>query len=149
MIVEIRIDNSCKDEQIIILASKPDYRLEKAKQIIEAEYSKKSDKIVAYRDEKIFLVDKNDIYKIYSFDNKVVLETEKEEFYLKERLFKLEESLEREGFIRISKSEIVNISKIENFDLSFSGTICVNLKNKTQSYVSRRYIKKIKERLGI
>ena len=52
-------------------------------------------------------------------------------------------------FIRISKSEIVNLKMVDSLDLSFIGTICIKLKNGTNTYVSRRYVKKIKQILGI
>ena len=37
----------------------------------------------------------------------------------------------------------------KRFDLSFSGTICVNLAGGQTAYVSRRYVAKIKRLLGI
>ena len=40
-------------------------------------------------------------------------------------------------------------TEIKGFDLSFSGTICVTLSNGTVTYVSRRFVAKIKQLLGI
>ena len=37
------------------------------------------------------------------------------------------------------------IKAVDNFDLSFTGTICVELANSTTTYVSRRYVSKIKK----
>lgn len=51
--------------------------------------------------------------------------------------------------IRISNSEIVNLKKVKNLDLSFVGTICMELSNGDVSYVSRRYVSKIKRLLGL
>lgn len=42
-----------------------------------------------------------------------------------------------------------NLKKVKNFDLSFSGVICVKLTDGTITYVSRRYVSKIKKILGI
>ena len=42
-----------------------------------------------------------------------------------------------------------NLKKVKGFDLSFSGTICVTLSNGALTYVSRRYVAKIKQVLGI
>lgn len=50
---------------------------------------------------------------------------------------------------KLSNSEIVNLKKVLSFDLSFAGTICVSLSDGTSSYVSRRYVNKIKKILGI
>ena len=68
---------------------------------------------------------------------------------LKARLYELEERLAKKNFIRISNSEIVNFSKIKNFDLSLAGTITIIFKDGSKTYVSRRYVKKIKQFLGI
>lgn len=52
-------------------------------------------------------------------------------------------------FVRVSNSEIINLKKIKNFDLSLAGTICVKFLDGSTTYVSRRYVTKIKEILGI
>lgn len=43
----------------------------------------------------------------------------------------------------------INLKKVRNFDLSLSGTICVTLSDGTATYVSRRYVSKIKKILGL
>ena len=60
-----------------------------------------------------------------------------------------EQRLAGRSFVRISNGEIVNLKKVRGFDLSFTGTICVSLANGTVSYVSRRYVSKIKQLLGL
>lgn len=52
-------------------------------------------------------------------------------------------------FARISNSDIVNLKKVKEFNLSIVGTICVKLSNGTVTYVSRRFVSKIKQILGI
>ncbi|MBO6092254.1 MAG: LytTR family transcriptional regulator, partial [Oscillospiraceae bacterium] len=56
----------------------------------------------------------------------------------------LEETLHDRGFVRISNSEIVNISQIEKLDMSYAGTIKMFMKNGDETFVSRRYVSKIK-----
>lgn len=68
---------------------------------------------------------------------------------MRQRLYELEERLDKGSFVRISNSEIINMKKVKGFDLSFTGTICVSLSNGTTTYVSRRYVAKIKQVLGI
>ena len=60
-----------------------------------------------------------------------------------------EEKLSGRKFVRISNSEIINLNKTANFDLSFVGTIQVKLKNGDTTFVSRRYVSEIKKILGI
>ena len=65
------------------------------------------------------------------------------------RLYEAEERMDSSKFVRISNSEIVNLKKVKSLDLSFVGTICMELSNGTVSYVSRRYVSKIKKVLGL
>ena len=60
-----------------------------------------------------------------------------------------EGKLDRHAFVRISHSEIVNLGKVTALDLSLTGTIRMTLAGDTVCYVSRRYVKKIKEALGL
>ena len=71
------------------------------------------------------------------------------EYVLRLRLYEAEERLKQRHFVRISNSEIINLKKARSFDLSFTGTICVTLSDGSSTYVSRRYVNKIKEVLGI
>ena len=61
----------------------------------------------------------------------------------------MENILDKTKFVRISKSEIINLKAVKNFDLSFTGTISVEMKNGKISYVSRRFVAKIKKILGV
>jgi DNA-binding LytR/AlgR family response regulator len=71
------------------------------------------------------------------------------EFILRVRLYELEERLDKTRFVRISNSEIVNLKAVKKIDLSFTGTIGITLSNGATSYVSRRYVSKIKQVLGM
>ncbi|MDE7379833.1 MAG: LytTR family transcriptional regulator, partial [Clostridia bacterium] len=86
---------------------------------------------------------------IYAAVGKVFAVTDKKEYVLRLRLYEAEEKLNGKGFVRISNSEIINIKKAKKFDLSTIGTICVSLSNGDISFVSRRYVSKIKKTLGI
>ena len=87
--------------------------------------------------------------RIYSAVGKVFAVTDKKEFVLRLRLYEIEERLSSKSFVCISNSEIINIRKAKKFDLSTVGTICVSLTNGNVSFVSRRYVTKIKKILGI
>ena len=87
--------------------------------------------------------------RIYLNSGKVVAVTDKGEYILRLRLYEIENRLPSNQFIRISNSEIINLKKVNNFDLSFTGTICVKLSNGIITYVSRRYVPKLKKILGI
>ena len=79
----------------------------------------------------------------------VFAHTSKGDWRIKARMYELEESLPAGDFVRISQSEIVNIAAIKKLDLSFSGTISVQLKDGSRYYVSRRQLPAFKSKLGI
>ena len=94
----------------------------------------------------------SELLRIYSLDKKVFLECQSEEepLLLKMRLYEFEELAERCGwtdFIRISNTDIVNLSKVQKFDMSLSGVIKVNYGDGKVTIVSRRYMNKIKDRI--
>lgn len=84
--------------------------------------------------------------RFLSADKKVFGYTDSHEFIIKYRLYQLEELLPKQ-FIRISNTEIINFHMIKKFELTSRGIILIHFKNGEQTSSSRRYIKKIKEKL--
>lgn len=105
--------------------------------------------LVGYKNEELILLRLEDIYRIYAQGQKVYVQTQKETAMLKFRLYELEERLSGTQLIRISNSEIVNLKKVKSLDLSISGTISMKFDNGDKSFVSRRYVDKIKNFIGI
>ena len=105
--------------------------------------------ISGIRDDKVELLEQESIIRIYAQEGKVLARTESGLYQVRLRLYELEERLDDSKFVRISNSEIVNLKKVKSLDLSFVGTICMELSNKEVSYVSRRYVSKIKKKLGL
>lgn len=146
MQVEVKIDNSYTDAKIIIMAASMTEEIEE----ILKKLSSDAPKIISgIRNDKVEVLDQKDLIRVYAASGKVFAVTDKGEYTIRLRLYELEERLNVHQFVRISNSEIINIKKVSNFDLSFSGTICVKLTNGTVTYVSRRYVAKIKKFLGI
>ncbi|GBG95176.1 transcriptional regulator [Ligilactobacillus salitolerans] len=52
-------------------------------------------------------------------------------------------------FIQISSGEIVNFNYIDHLELSGNGNIKLIFQSQEESFVSRRYVARIKRRLGI
>ena len=105
--------------------------------------------VVGFREEEAVLLAEDEIQRVLTEGGKVFAETADGRFALRLRLYELEERLDAKKFVRISNAEIVNLSWIRGFDLSFAGTICVRLKSGAVTYVSRRYVAKIKQVLGL
>lgn len=146
MQVEVKIDSSYTEPKIVVLtASMTDEISDIVKKI-----SNDAPQIISgTRNDKVEVIEPHTLIRIYAASGKVFAVTEKGEYALRLRLYELEERLDGSRFVRISNSEIINLQKVNNFDLSFTGTICVKLSNGGTTYVSRRYVSKIKKILGI
>lgn len=105
--------------------------------------------LMAYRGNEAIPVNGKDIIRIFGQNKKVYVATAGGTFLLHERLYELEEKLDGTKFLRISGSEIVNLHKIERLDTGITGTIKMYLQENMETYVSRRYVSKIKKALGI
>ncbi len=101
------------------------------------------------KENKIEVIEQADLIRIYASSGKVFAVTHKGEYALRLRLYEIEERLPPHQFVRISNSKIINLKNVNNFDFNFTGTICVKLANGTITYVSRRYVSKLKKILGI
>lgn len=146
MNVEIKIDTNENGTRVLIITDKISddiYALAKRISDDKPEY------LIGYKDDTAEILNENDIYSIYSANKKVYAVTENGEYTMRFRMYELDEKLDNHLFVRISNSEIINIKKVSGFDLKLTGTICVKLKNNRVTYVSRRYVTKIKETLGL
>ena len=90
-----------------------------------------------------------DILRFYGEDKGVLAQTAEGVFTVRRRLYELSGELEQWRFARISHSEIVNLGQVKALDLTLTGTIRIHLTDGTVCYASRRYVKRIKEVLGI
>jgi DNA-binding LytR/AlgR family response regulator len=105
--------------------------------------------LAGFREDTLEILNPAEVLRIYAASGKVYAVTERGEYALRQRLYELEERLAGGRFVRSSNSEILNLGKVRSFDLSFAGTICVTLADGSTAYVSRRYVPKIKQVLGI
>ena len=106
--------------------------------------------LTGFRDGSAVPLEAAEVLRFYGEDKEVRAQALGGEIYtVRLRLYELEERLDRKAFVRVSHSEIVNWKRVTALDLSLSGTIRVTLEGGVVTYVSRRYVKKIKEVLGI
>ena len=146
MKVEIKIDDSYIEPKILILTA----AMTEDVNLILIKLSENTPQVISgCKNEKIEVIEQEDLIRIYAGSGKVFAVTEKGEYTVRFRLYEIEKRLNHNQFVRISNSEIINLKKVNNFDLSFTGTIRVELTNGTAAYVSRRYVSKIKKILGI
>ena len=146
MQIEIKIDSGFKEPKAVIFTDKV---TDEITELVRQLSDESSSIIAGFKDDTAELLEHNDIFRIYASNGKVYAETANDTLTLRLCLYEAEQRLDNQIFVRISNSEIINLKKVTNFDLSFVGTICVKLSNGTVTYVSRRYVAKIKQILGI
>ncbi len=143
---EIKIDEAYKLPKTFVYTDKITEEVLRIKSFV----LKNSESIlIGFLDEKIKILNPAKIYRIYTENSKVFAESIDEKYLVKKRIYQLEDILKPKKFVRISNSELINLNLVDSFDLSYSGTISVKMKNNSKTFVSRRYVKKIKETLGI
>lgn len=140
---EVIIDPNT-EEKIIIYAKENIPLIDEIKRLAGADPKE----LYGYKDREAVRLETEDIYCVTVMENKIYAICQTEKYLLKERLYTLEEMLPR-NFVKINKSCIANLNKVERFDASFSGTLKLKFKNGWSDYVSRRQLKHIKERIGI
>jgi DNA-binding LytR/AlgR family response regulator len=146
MQIEIKIDEKCAESKIIIVTDK---MTDEINEIVKRISEQHPSVLAGFNNNEATVLDPDNIIRVYAAHQKVYAVTDGGEYTVRLRIYEIEERLYPLGFVRISSSEIINLKKVKGFDLGISGTIRVSLQNGSASYVSRRYVAKIKQVLGI
>ncbi|GAA0101254.1 LytTR family DNA-binding domain-containing protein [Paraclostridium bifermentans] len=144
MKIDIDIDKRYEEIQVILRSNEMN---DETIEILEKLKTTKNKYILGKSDKKVYIVGIKDIYFFYSENQKVFVETEDFRYEVDERLYEIEENFKNTSFIRVSKFSIVNLKKVKNIDMSFSGNLTINFINGKKESISRRYISKIKDYL--
>jgi len=105
--------------------------------------------LIAKKDDKIFVVEPDQIELIRIEGNDIILyNREAQAFTMTKTLQEIYNSL-TDNFVRISKSVIVNINRVDHLSNSFNSTMYIAMKNGVSDYISRKYLGDFKKRLGI
>lgn len=146
MKVEIIIDESIEETNVRIYSNKYSKEVENIRDALSETFL---DKIVAFQSKEVFILSFDEIIRIYAQDKNVYIKTKDSTYTTRLTIYEFESRTDRRNFIRISRSEIVNLDYVKRLDLSFTGTIAVELVNGDVSYVSRRKLKEFKKALGL
>ena len=147
MDVEWKLEPNRREPKVIILAGEITPELEElARQLAGLSLAP----LTVWHGDRALLIEQRDFLRFYADGRGISAQTvQKEAYAVRLRLYELEERLDRRRFVRISNSEIVNLEHVTALDLSLTGTIRMTLGHSVNTYVSRRYVKRIKEALGL
>ena len=101
------------------------------------------------KNNKIVFVEKKDIFYFESVDDKVFAYTQDDVFETNLKLYELEQILYSKSFFRANKAVLVNLNKIKSLSPAFGGRFEAILKNDYKVIISRNYVPKLKELLGL
>lgn len=103
--------------------------------------------IVGYEGDHIHRLEPADVYYFEAVDNKVFLYCKKDVYESRQKLYELESDLAAHSFFRISKSVVVNLSKIKYISPAFNGRFEATMLNGEKVIISRQYVPEFKKRL--
>lgn len=112
------------------------HAIETSSQVI---YGKKND--------RLYKIDVHTIIYIEGFSKEAYIHTKDEQYEIKEKLYELENKLSDYGFVRISKSLIINCHMIDSLEPLMNMKYRIYLKNGEYVELSRSYIQSFKKYL--
>lgn len=144
--MDIQIVEHIKEAlQVVIKCKQIDDEVTRLKTHIELFDSK----LQAKKDDGVYFVNSSDVLYFESVDNRTYLYTEDDVMEIKRRLYELELILSEKDFVRISKSQIVNINMIKSLKPEINRTILATMCNGEKLYISRKYVHTIRTMLSI
>lgn len=105
--------------------------------------------LVGSCDGKIYPLKPEDILYMEAMERKTFCYTAERVYELEEKLYELEKKYVHLDFMRISKSYIINLQRIQALKPDFGGKILATMDNGEKLYISRQYAPILKEKLGM
>ena len=141
MKVEFRQAPSAQEVRVLILARERTPEVEALLRRLRAPAT-----LAAYDEGRgEVLLREEEIIRVYTQKRRVLVDSRRGTFALRARLYELEARLDAEEFVRISNSEIVQKGRILRLDFGLTGTIRLVLEGGLETYVSRRYVSRIRK----
>lgn len=108
----------------------------------------RADRVVVKSGGRLFFLKTEEIDWIEAAGNYAKLHVGSASHLLRETMISLEARLDPERFVRIHRSRIVNMERVQELQPWFNGEYVVILRNGTRLTLSRGYREKLQERLG-
>ena len=105
--------------------------------------------LTAWKDGEIHLLDLAQVIYIESVDSRCFIYTSGEVYESDFRLYELEQRLEEYGFLRVSKSVLIQLQKIRSLRADLNRRVRITMSNGEQIVASRQYAEDLKKRLGV
>ncbi len=106
-------------------------------------------RLTGEKDGETCILDGADVLYIDTVDRGTFLYTAGGVYQTRLRLYELEEQLAAWDFIRVSKSAIVNFSRVRSLRPDFGGRMRLTMSNGEVVLANRQYVPAIKKKLGL
>lgn len=147
MEIEVKIEPGLAEPRVVIHAAAEDEAVRAIRAALEG---LRPAAVPAYRGSQAVMTELSAVLRFFTLDDRVLAQTKDESLVVRARLYELEEQLPPRDFVRVSQSEIVNLRHVTALDLGLSGTIRMTLDGGAAvCYASRRYVKKLKQAVGL
>lgn len=110
---------------------------------------KKENELIGAFEGEFYPLKEEDILYIEAMERKTFCYTAQRVYELEEKLYELESKYSHLDFMRISKSVIINLQRIQALKPDFGGKILATMDNGEKLYISRQYAPVLKEKLGL
>ena len=147
--IDIQIDPAFTEPKIIIRTERMTPEIDSIVHAIESATDSAYPMVTVYSGNASVLMSQREIIRVYMENRKLILRTDQGCFTTRGTLVDLEAKLNPSRFLRISRSEIINLNKVSSFDFSLLGTIQVTFDDGSVSWVARRYVRAIQNTLGL
>jgi DNA-binding LytR/AlgR family response regulator len=146
MKVNLFVSRDIEEPHADIHTDKLTDNISRAMSILESDES--NDMIAVKKGSDIALLQLEEIFMFRVEDKQVKVYTENSDYLIKKALYQVEEVLGSD-FIRISKTTIINLKKIERVAPSLKGMMFIELKNGLKDNISRKYLPDFKNALDL
>lgn len=144
MKVELKISSEIKEPYVVIYSNSLTDEVTSA-----VAYFENTDKIITGEENgRISILQPDEVYMVRIECERTVIYSLDKKYFSSKRLYQLENQLGN-GFMKISKSTIINLGHIKCVEPTFKGMMCLVMKNGCKDYISRKYLPDFKKYLGI
>ncbi len=142
MKIKVETNPTINETEVHIICEEVTNNVEKIISVLNA----MNQKLIVKKKGETVLLEYNSVLYLDTVDKKIFVYT-KDDIY--ETVMRLYEVEEREEFLRISKSCVINLMEVQSLKSEFDRKIRVTMSNQEELIASRQYAAELKKRLGV
>lgn len=146
MKITIQEDDNCKETEVQITCRQANSRILELVRMLSAS---SQERLSGEQNGELHLLQPESLYYIESVDNTVFLYDKDAVYQSSLKLYQIEDANYSPDLIRVSKSVIVNLAKVEKLKPALGRKLTATLTNGEKLVISRQYVPQLKRKLGI